>query len=295
MAKAYGYCRASTAGQHYTFESQRKAITIYYENHLKDKGYEFGGWFEDHATSGEKPLAERTGGQALWAAAQPGDCVIWSKLDRAFRNVVDGANTLNLFATKGISVHSLDIQLDTSSSLGRFVMHLLVLLGELERDWIRSRTREALAVRQSKGLPHGGRPPAGWKKEESGNWVPDTAERSLLDWAIIQHKTHGVGWPRIAARLKQLNVRRANGDGYHQAWFHYAVKAKAAGYPGRDGWREQCVYGGSVRREGKGPVRPRRKAAASAVQADAAAAQHHSAAGPHPSIAANHSPLVSPT
>jgi DNA invertase Pin-like site-specific DNA recombinase len=255
VAKAYGYCRASTAGQHYTFEAQRQAISTYYDNQLKGKGIEFGGWFEDHATSGEKPLAEREGGRALWATVQPGDCVIWSKLDRAFRNVVDGANTLNLFAARGISVHSLDIQLDTSSSLGRFVVHLLVLLGELERDWIRTRTREALAIRQAKGLPHGGRPPAGWRQDPSGHWAPDDAERALVDWAIVQHDQGGFTWTQIVSRLKQAGARRANGDRYHQPWFHYAIKARAAGYPGRDGWREQCAFGGSVRREGKAAYR----------------------------------------
>ena len=241
MPKAFGYCRASTAGQHYTFESQRKAIESYYERQLKAQGYEFGGWFEDRATSGAKPLAEREAGRLLWQALQHGDCVIWSKLDRAFRNVIDGANTLKEFASKGVSVHSLDIQLDTSSALGRFVLHLLVLLGELERDWISSRTREALAIRQAKGLPHGGRPPAGWKKLENGSWVPDEAERLLIEWAIEQNGTAGVTWDLLVARLKGRGIRRANGDGYHQPWFHYAVKARQAGYPGKDGWRKTSV------------------------------------------------------
>jgi DNA invertase Pin-like site-specific DNA recombinase len=238
MARAFGYCRASTAGQHYTFDSQRKAIQSYYDHQLKEKGYEFGGWFEDRATSGAKPLAERAAGKELWDCLQPGDCIVWSKLDRAFRNVIDGANTLNALAAKGVSIHSLDIQLDTSSSLGKFVMNLLVLLGELERDWISTRTREALAIRQERGLPHGRRPPAGWKKLANGTWVPDEAERDLLQWAIEQHDRGGVSWERLAALVKKAGVRRANGDRYHQPWFHYAVKAKAAGYPGKDGWRK---------------------------------------------------------
>jgi DNA invertase Pin-like site-specific DNA recombinase len=237
MPKAFGYCRASTAGQHFTFESQRKAIESYYERHLKEQGYEFGGWFEDRATSGAKPLAERDAGRLLWTAVQRGDCIVWHKLDRAFRNVIDGASTLSQLANMGVSIHSLDIQLDTSSALGKFVTHLLILLGELERSWISSRTREALAIRQQKGLPHGRRPPAGWKKLEDGTWVSDEAERRLIQWAINQH-TGGVSWDRLVARLKKLGIRRANGDRYHQPWFHYALKARETGYPGRDGWRQ---------------------------------------------------------
>jgi putative DNA-invertase from lambdoid prophage Rac len=262
MAAVYGYIRASTAGQQYTVESQRKAILAHYESKLKPDGHRLAGIFEDKATSGNKPLTEREGGRALWVSVQPGDIVIWSKLDRAFRNVVDGATTLQLFAAKGISIHSLDLALDTGTALGKFVMHLLVLLGELERDWIKTRTKEALAIRQEKGLPHGGRPPAGWKKRDDGWWVHDDVERKLIEWMIDQHDNRKVSWDRIVATLKRNDIRRANGDRYHQPWIHYALKARAAGYPGRDGWREQCQLGGSARREAKKSFRRLAKATA---------------------------------
>jgi hypothetical protein len=141
---------------------------------------------------------------------------------------------------RGVALCSLDVQLDTSTPLGRFVLHLLSLLGELEREWIRQRTREALAIRQQKGLPHGGRPPAGWKKMPSGEWVPDLSERRLIDWLVMAHDTRGWTYTEIVRHLKRKGILRANGDRYHQPWLHYALKARAAGYPGRDGWRNQC-------------------------------------------------------
>ena len=146
MRIAYGYCRASTGRQHLTFDVQKASITRYFQEKLEPEGWSFGGFFEDKATSGTKPLTEREQGRRLWVAAQTGDCVIWSKLDRAFRSVRDGATTLQLFKEKGVAIHSLDLALDTSTALGSFVMHLLVLLAELEREWISSRTRDALMV-----------------------------------------------------------------------------------------------------------------------------------------------------
>lgn len=239
MPKFYGYCRASTAGQQYTYEAQRKAIEQAYESRYKAEGYEFGGWFEDKATSGAKPFTERPEGLKLWVVVQPGDVVCWSKMDRAFRNVFDAANLLQLFQSKQVSLLSLDIALDTGTALGKFVMHLLASVAELEREWIRTRTRDALAIRQQKGLPHGGRPPAGWMKRADGNWVEDNAERKLLEWVVKMHDEKGWSYDRIVALLKRADVRRSNGDRYHQPWFHYALKARAAGYPGRDGWRKE--------------------------------------------------------
>jgi putative DNA-invertase from lambdoid prophage Rac len=255
MPKFFGYTRASTAGQQYTFEAQQKAILAAYEAKYKPEGYEWGGFFEDKAVSGSKPFTERPQGLRVWAGSQPGDAICWAKMDRAFRNVVDAANLLQMFQAKGVAVVSLDVALDTGTALGKFVMHLLALMGELEREWIRQRTKDALAVRQEKGLPHSGRPPIGWMKREDGTWVHDDAERALIDWAIDLNHNHGMTWTRIVAHLNSKGVRRANGDRYHQPWFHYAVKAKEHGYPGRDGWREKCQFGGSKRREGKKPYR----------------------------------------
>lgn len=241
MPKAYGYCRASTAGQQYTFEAQRKAITAHYDSRLKDEGYEWGGFFEDKATSGAKPLTEREQGLKLWVTVQPGDIVIWSKLDRASRCLFDTASILNMFKTKGVGLVSLDIALDTSTALGTFVIHLLGAVAELEREWIRQRTKEALAIRQEKGLPHGGRPPAGWMRRTDGTWDHDKTERKLIEWIVQTHDVRGWSYDRIVAFLKRMNVRRANGDRYHQPWIHYALKARAAGYPGRDGWRDKVT------------------------------------------------------
>jgi putative DNA-invertase from lambdoid prophage Rac len=260
MPKFYGYCRASTAGQQYTFEAQQKAITQAYESKYKVEGYEWGGFYEDKATSGGKPFTERPKGLALWVTAQSGDMICWAKMDRAFRNVFDATTLLEMFSTKGVKMLSLDIALDTGTALGKFVMHLLASVAELEREWIRTRTKDALAIRQEKGLPHSRRPPIGWKKRPDGWWVHDDAERKLIDWAIDLNAT-GVSWDKIVERLRVEGIRRANGDRYHQPWFHYAVKAKAAGYPGRDGWRENCAFGGSVRRKGAKAYRRLIKAA----------------------------------
>jgi DNA invertase Pin-like site-specific DNA recombinase len=246
MPTFYGYARASTAGQQYTYEVQEKAILLAYEKYKET--HTWGGVFKDKATSGAKPFTEREEGLKLWVLTQHGDVVCWSKMDRAFRSVYDAAQLLEMFASKGVSLLSLDIALDTGTSLGKFVMHLLASVAELEREWIRTRTRDALAIRQEKGLPHGGRPPAGWMRSRVGAWIHDEHERRLVEWAERKNQG-GMTWKDIVALLKRKKIKRSNGDGYHQPWFHYALKAKAAGYPGRDGWREKCAYGGSVRRE----------------------------------------------
>jgi DNA invertase Pin-like site-specific DNA recombinase len=245
--KFYGYSRASTAGQEYTYEAQRKAIQAAYETRFKET-HDFGGWHEDHAVSGGKPFTERPEGLKLWVLAQPGDVICFSKMDRAFRNLADLCLMLQLSESKKISLQFLDLQLDTGTPLGKFVAHLLGSVAELERHWVSTRTKEAYAVRRDRGLPHGKRPPAGWKKNSAGEWDADNSERALIKWAIDQHDNKFVSYAKIIKYIKSKGLRRANGDGYHEPWLVYAVKAAAAGYPMRDGWRELMQRGGSIKR-----------------------------------------------
>lgn len=253
--KFYGYTRASTIGQQYTYESQRKAIQAEYDARYKET-HDFGGWHEDKAVSGGKPFTERAEGLKLWVLAQPGDVICFAKMDRAFRNLGDLCLMMQMSEAKKIGLRFLDLQLDTGTALGKFVAHLLGSVAELERHWVSTRTKEAYAIRRDKGLPHGNRPPAGWKKNSAGEWDWDKSERAIVAWAVDQHDNKFQSWKKISVYLKSKGIRRANGDGYHQQWLTYAKKAMEADYPQRDGWREICTHGGSIKRgESNQPAR----------------------------------------
>jgi DNA invertase Pin-like site-specific DNA recombinase len=233
MKKAYGYCRASTGKQDLTFEVQRRAIEKHYEAKLQDQGFAWGGFYEDKATSGGTPFTERERGRELWVVAQPGDAIIWSKMDRAFRSVRDGANTLHLLKQKGISVHSLDIGLDTSSALGDFVCKLLMLLGELERSWVSTRTKEAMAAKRALGQPISSSVPAGYRAygtKKTRHLVADSLERALMDSIYSQWVT-GKSIEDISNDLFFKNTRRHGGKQYDRDWLLYALHARALGYP----------------------------------------------------------------
>lgn len=233
MTTAYGYCRASTGKQDLTFEVQQRSIERYYRDKLQPQGIEWGGHFMDKATSGGKPFTERENGQKLWVIAQPGDAIIWHKMDRAFRSVRDGANTLHLLKQKRIAVHSIDIGLDTSSALGEFVCHLLMLLGELERSWVSNRTKEALAAKRLTGQPINNAVPAGWKalgRKKSLHLVEEPNERAMIE-SVYQRYMAGESLENISNELYFKKIARADGSQYITNWLVYALHARALGYP----------------------------------------------------------------
>lgn len=234
MPAAYGYARASTGRQDLTFDSQRSSIERYFKDKLEPAGYTWGGVFEDKAVSGGKPFTERPEGRNLWVTIQPGDALIWMKIDRAFRSVKDGANVLSLFRERGISIHSIDIGLDTSTPMGEFTMHLLILLAQLERRWVSSRTKEALAALKARGYRNIGYTiPAGHKRiGRAGDTkqVPDLAERALIEQAYASYLA-GDTLETISNRLYFQGKRRQRGTQYKPFWLGYAFRCHLRGWP----------------------------------------------------------------
>jgi len=231
MPTVYGYGRHSTDKQGLTEDAQRHKVEAYIQAQLSEHSY--GGWIYDTAVSGSKPLFERPQGRNLWALAQPGDHLVWAKLDRAFRSVVDGAATLAVLAQKGVFVHSLDLGLDTSTAIGRCVCTVMLAFAELEREYARERTREALREKRGAGLPYGRHTPIGWRrigKRRLATFVPDPDER-LQVTHIQDLRAAGMSFERIVLELR--DTVRPRGRPWNCETTRDALKAAAAGYPKR--------------------------------------------------------------
>ena len=176
-------------------------------------------------------MFEREKGRELWALVQPGDKIVWAKLDRAFRSVIDAAQTMQLLTAKGVSFNSLDLGLDTSTPIGRCVFTILTAFAELEVEFIRQRTRDALRAKRAAGLPYGRCTPIGWRRIGKGRrayFVPDMGEREQVA-RIASLRTSGESLDGIVWRMRGLE--RPRGREWHRNSVRVALRAHAAGYP----------------------------------------------------------------
>ena len=239
MPKIYGYIRASTAGQHLTYDAQKKTIltTIAPMVRGDEPEYEFGGIYEDKAVSGKTRLFDREGGLQLYAALQPGDMVVWAKLDRAFRNTLDFCETASALTDRDIGFFSCDLKLDSRTPLGKYIYTTLAALAELEREWISTRTKEGMAAEKHKCIPSQNKAPPGWRKLPGDEWEKDYAERKLIDWIERQRARHQT-YLNISNHLKAAKVQRANGTPYSRYFCQIAIYAKYLGYPHVSNWDE---------------------------------------------------------
>jgi DNA invertase Pin-like site-specific DNA recombinase len=91
--------------------------------------------------------------------------VVW-RLDRLGRSLVHLVHTINDLEKRGIHFRSLTENIDTSSSGGRLVFHIMAAMAEFERNLISERTRAGMTVAKASGR-NVGRPPVLSEKERS--------------------------------------------------------------------------------------------------------------------------------
>lgn len=111
--------------------------------------------FKDHGISGAS--SERPGLQQAIGALQKGDTLIVWRLDRLGRSLVHLVEQVSNLGKQGIEFRSLTESIDTSSSGGKLLFHMIAALAEFERSLISERTKAGMAAAKLRGK-HVGRP-----------------------------------------------------------------------------------------------------------------------------------------
>jgi len=90
------------------------------------------------------------------------DCVVVYKVDRLSRSLLDFARMMEKFERHGVSFVSVTQQFNTTHSMGRLTLNILLSFAQFEREIISERTRDKIAATKRKGMWSGGRPILGY-------------------------------------------------------------------------------------------------------------------------------------
>ncbi len=107
---------------------------------------------------------ERPGLQALMADIRRGliDVVVVYKVDRLTRSLADFARLVELFDEQKVSFVSVTQAFNTTTSMGRLTLNVLLSFAQFEREVTGERIRDKIAASKAKGMWMGGRPPLGY-------------------------------------------------------------------------------------------------------------------------------------
>src|SRR5207248_4406094 len=94
------------------------------------------------------------------------DVVVVYKVDRLTRSLADFAKIVEIFDAAGVSFVSVTQQFNTTTSMGRLTLNVLLSFAQFEREVAGERIRDKIAASKQKGMWMGGMPPLGYAVSE---------------------------------------------------------------------------------------------------------------------------------
>src|SRR6266853_1578599 len=164
-----------------SLEAQREAAEAYIQSqkHL--------GWtlvetrFDDGGFSGgslDRPALQQL---LEHIEARQVDCVMVYKVDRLSRSLLDFARLMDRFEQRSVSFVSVTQQFNTTTSLGRLTLNVLLSFAQFEREIIGERTRDKMSASRRKGKWVGGTPVLGYDVEGGRLMVNQTEARQVRE------------------------------------------------------------------------------------------------------------------
>lgn len=121
------------------------------------------------------------------------DCVVVYKVDRLSRSLLDFSRMMEKFDNAGVSFVSVTQQFNTTCSMGRLTLNILLSFAQFEREIISERTRDKIAASRRKGKWSGGMPLLGYGVDADTSKLivdPDEAKRvrAIFD-LYLEHRS----------------------------------------------------------------------------------------------------------
>ena len=174
-----------------TLHAQREAGEAYVRSQQLSGWVALADRYDDGGFSGAS--LERPALKQLLSAIEAGkiDCVLVYKVDRLSRSLLDFARLISLFDRHGVSFVSVTQEFNTTTSLGRLTLNILLSFAQFEREIISERTRDKLSAARRKGKWIGGIPVLGYDVAPQGGRLVINEQEAQRVRDIIRHLREG--------------------------------------------------------------------------------------------------------
>lgn len=148
-----------------SLDAQREACSAYIASQVGLGWKLVADRYDDGGISGgtmERPALRRL---LADIAAKKADVVVVYKIDRLTRSLTDFAKIVEVFDGNGVSFVSVTQQFNTTTSMGRLTLNVLLSFAQFEREVTAERIRDKIAASKAKGMWMGGTVPLGYRVE----------------------------------------------------------------------------------------------------------------------------------
>lgn len=188
-----------------SLDAQREACEAYIKSQASLGWKVLPQLYDDPAFSGgnlERPALKR-----LLADIENGrvDVVVVYKIDRLTRSLADFAKLVEAFDARSISFVAVTQQFNTTTSMGRLTLNVLLSFAQFERELSSERVRDKIAASRAKGKWTGGNIPFGYKTENK-KLIIDDQEAKIVRYIFKRYLELGSFGP-LVLDLDAKNIR----------------------------------------------------------------------------------------
>lgn len=192
-----------------SLDAQREACEAYIASQRSEGWVLVRDQYDDGGISGG--TLERPALKQLLADIEDGlvDVVVVYKIDRLSRSLMDFSKLVEVFDRNGVTFVSVTQSFNTTTSMGRLTLNILLSFAQFEREVTAERIRDKFAASRKKGLWMGGVVPLGYRVESRKLVIEETEAATVR---MIFERFVSIGSATVLAKaLAAENVRTRRG------------------------------------------------------------------------------------
>lgn len=152
------------------------------------------------------------------------DIVVVYKVDRLTRSLMDFSKIIDIFDKHGTSFVSITQQFNTTTSMGRLTLNILLSFAQFEREVTGERIRDKIAASKKKGMWMSGRPPLGYTKEDKKLVVEENEAQKVK--LIFDKYLELKSVPKLIEWLRKENIHTRSDKEFYKGELYHMLSNK---------------------------------------------------------------------
>jgi DNA invertase Pin-like site-specific DNA recombinase len=192
-----------------SLHAQREACEAYVASQKAEGWLLLGDHYDDGGFSGgtlERPALKRLMADI---EAHRVDIVVVYKIDRLSRSLMDFARLVEVFDRTGVTFVSITQSFNTTTSMGRLTLNVLLSFAQFEREVIGERIRDKIAASRKRGMWMGGYCPMGYAVKDRKLVIRE--DEAALVRSIFRRFAKGGSGTKLVRELALQGVRNRYG------------------------------------------------------------------------------------
>ncbi len=208
-----------------SLHAQREACEAYIASQRSEGWVLVRDQYDDGGISGG--TLDRPGLHRLTADIEDGliDVVVVYKIDRLSRSLADFAKLVEVFDRNGVTFVSVTQSFNTTTSMGRLTLNILLSFAQFEREVTAERIRDKVRASRMKGMWMGGVPPLGYEVKDRKLIVKE-ADAANIRWIFDRFIEIGSG-TELARELAARGVQTSRGNRIDKKYLYRLLNNRA--------------------------------------------------------------------